>query len=169
MGKLLVLLLGGVIVFNLGGTDDKQTIPEKEGKRIAESIRRCFEGEDKTQGKAITDNKPRNIIGIEKIEERKKSILRTIDRLTNISKTSIFLRDIPLKNKIDDICNCFFIFVPQTKDFISVKKQDHSFSFPLRVGSEIQKTDDKILRDMKKNVYKNNFNYLYTLKEFSES
>ena len=117
----------------------------------------------------ITDKKPRNIIGIEKIEKRKKSILRTIDRLTNISKTSIFLRDIPLKNKIDDFCNCFFIFVPQTKDFISVKKQNQDLSFPLRVGSEMQKTDDKKLRDMKKNVYKNNFNYLYKLKEFSES
>lgn len=117
----------------------------------------------------ISDKKPRKIIGIERIEERKKSILRTIDRLTNISKTSIFLRDIPLKNKNDDFCNCFFIFVPQTKDYISVKKQNQDFSFPLRVGSEIQKTDDKILREMKKDVYKNNFNYLYTLKEFSES
>jgi len=117
----------------------------------------------------ITNNIPRKIVGLEKIEERKTSIPKTLKKFTNLKLTSCIIRDIHIKGENNEKCKCLAIIIPQTKDVIEVKGLDNKISFPIRIGAGLDRVDYKTISEAKINVYRNNFKFIHKLLEFSNT
>ena len=117
----------------------------------------------------ITDYKPREIVGLEKVEEKSININKIVGNRTNIKPSSCRLREIRINTNKDDPKSCLFLFIPQTKEIIEVINKDNTISFPLRVGLEVIKKTNKEIGKLKKKVYLNNFNFINLINEFTQS
>lgn len=117
----------------------------------------------------ITNAKPRQIVGFEKIEVRSKNINKIIGNRTNIKPSSYKIREIRIKNIKDEPKSCLFLFIPQTKEVVEIINIDGTISFPLRVGLEVIKKTNKEIEKLRKKIYLNNFNFINQINEFTQS
>lgn len=117
----------------------------------------------------IGDNKPRKIIGLEKIEDGSINVNKIIGNRTNIKLSSCKIREIQIKTNKDESKSCLFLFIPQTKEVVEVINVDDTVSIPLRLGLEVLKKTSKEITKSKKKIYLNNFDHINRIKEFTLS
>ncbi len=117
----------------------------------------------------ITNEIPRKIVGLEKIEEKMNSIPKLLSRITNLKLTTCVMRDILIKKENEYECRILVIIIPQTKNVTEVKGLDQNFSYPLRVGAGLIKSDFNTILESKKDIYRQNFKFIRKLFEFTNS
>lgn len=117
----------------------------------------------------ITNDKPREIVGVDKTEERGTNINKIIEQRTNIKPTSYILRAITIQTEKNEKKYCLFLFIPQIKETVEVRTLDGTISYPLRVGFEVIKKERIDIENLKQNIFINNFNFVYRIKEFIEN
>ena len=117
----------------------------------------------------ITNKKPRIVVGVEKPEEKMKTVSRTLTRLTNLKLSDFLLRSISIKSS-DGISNeCFLLAIAQTTNYIEVKGVNGRLSYPIRKGSELILVNIETIIKNKENVNRNNYNFFYKIAEFIAS
>ncbi len=117
----------------------------------------------------IKNDKPREIVGVDKIEARGININKIIEQRTNIKATSYILRAILIQTQKNEEKYCLFLFIPQIKKTIEVRTIDSTISYPLRVGFEVIKKERTEIENIKQTVFLNNFNFVYIIKEYTET
>ena len=110
----------------------------------------------------ITDEIPREIVSIDDLENRKKSIKSTIRNYINIDYNLIVLQEV----KLEDNKKCLVIVIAQTKDSIEVRGLKNVYSYPIRLETGLEKINKSKIQKQKEDVLQNNFDFIINLKEF---
>jgi len=110
----------------------------------------------------ITDEIPREIVSIDDLENRKKSIKSTIRNYINIDYNFIVLQEV----KLEDNKKCLVIVIAQTKAAIEVRGLNNMYSYPIRLETGLEKIDKSKIQKQKEDVLQNNFDFIINLKEF---
>jgi len=107
----------------------------------------------------ISDNMPRDIIGIEDVEDKMKYISSTIKKHIEYENEFTYIKEVQIT--VDDsIKKCIVIAISQTKDPVSIKKPDNSYTYPYRDTSGMIKESSKKIEYIKENIYKDNYHFL---------
>jgi len=144
------------------------TVKEKKKIEFCEEIAAFANAEGGVIIIGITDKIPRKIVGLEKIEEKKNSIPSILNKFTNLKLTTYIMRDILIKAENNEERRLLAIIIPQTKKVSHVKGLDQKFSYPIRIGSRLNKVDYNTILELKKNINQPNFKFIHRLYEFSK-
>jgi len=113
----------------------------------------------------ITDKKPRKIIGIANLENRMETIRKTIIRWITYKEAFFTLREIKLKDGQEFDVSCLILAIKQTKNPIGVRHKDKRHSFPVRLETGHNYEDFEVLKLLKKDILRDNYNFLDHLRE----
>ena len=144
------------------------SVKEKKKLEFCEDIAAFANAEGGIIIIGVTNEIPRKIVGLEKIEEKMNSIPKLLSRITSLKLTTCVMRDIVIKKENDYESRILVIIIPQTKNVIEIKGLDHNFSYPLRVGAGLIKSDLNTILESKKDIYRQNFKFIHKLYEFSK-
>ena len=114
----------------------------------------------------VTDEPPRRIVGIQGLEDRLKFTKEVLKRHTNYGTDFAHFQQVPMKDEAGKDKTCLTIAIAQTKDVISVKDQQGRFSYPIRLETGIHRSDYNKIRESKKYVSRDNYNFVSDLYTF---
>lgn len=117
----------------------------------------------------ITDQIPREIIGIDDLENRKKSIKTTIQKYTNVNYNFVVLQEVSFDANEKTNIKCLILSIAQTKDAIEVRGLNNTYSYPIRVETGLVKVEKSYIQKMKEECPQNNFDFIINLKEFANN
>lgn len=112
----------------------------------------------------ITDQIPRQIIGLDNLESKVQSIKTILNRHLNRNSDFIHLQVVPMLDERQVKKNCLVIAIAQTKDVIFIKDQAGRITYPKREETGLEPADPQDLTVTKSSVYKDNYFYLSTYK-----
>lgn len=117
----------------------------------------------------ITNKIPREIKGIEESLERKVQDCRDkILKWTDYDKDFFQIKTISLSDKKGSIKTCVIIIVAQTKEVIGVKQENEDYSYKIRLETGCKSFNRNKIKETKKNLYDDNYNFFKNLKEFCQ-
>lgn len=141
-------------------------IKEKKQVEFCEKIASFANAEGGVIILGITDKIPREITGIEDIENRKKSVKTTLQKYINVSKDFTMLKEILIKDAEGMDRNCLVCAIAQTKDPIEVRGLNKSYSYPIRLGPGLDKVDKLKIQQAKKSISQDNYDFILNLQKF---
>ena len=114
----------------------------------------------------VTDEIPREITGIEDLENRRKSIKGTLQKYINVPKSFTVLKEVLIKDTEGIDRHCLVLAIAQAKDPIEVRGLNKSYSYPIRLGPGFEKVDKLKIQQAKKSISQDNYDFILNLREF---
>jgi len=115
----------------------------------------------------IKDQFPRDIKGVPDIEDRMNTCVSVINRRIEHAENVCFLKEIILKDDNNVSRRCFVIVIPQTREPLYVKKENNSYSFPIRLETGLERWSPWDIEERKIEIEKDNFGFLIEIQNFS--
>ena len=113
------------------------------------------------------ENAPRNIIGIEDLENKVKSTKLVIRNHIKYDTEFTHLQQVLMTDDDGKEVSCLVIAIAQTKDVISVKDEQGRFSYPRREGTGLERRDKETIIKSKAHVTKDNYEFISDLDKFT--
>ncbi|MHA2127792.1 MAG: AAA family ATPase [Promethearchaeota archaeon] len=118
----------------------------------------------------ISDKIPRNIIGLDydPLETRVRDLKILIKKRTN-NNNFVDIQQIKLKDKNNSEKICLIIVIAQTMKIVSVLRDDRSYIYKKRIGTSSESVAPEEIRESKKTLDGDNFDYLSYLKSYVDN
>lgn len=116
----------------------------------------------------ITNSPPRTIVGIEDLENKLKATKSVLMRYIKYSGDFVHFQPITLLDSEKNEMNCLVIIVAQTKDEVPVEDVSGRFSYPSRLETGLERLDPNRIRESKRGIYVDNYDFLLTLNKSVE-
>ena len=113
----------------------------------------------------ISDKPPRDVIGLNDIETKMNQLEDLIYKFIEYPKEFAFVKSISLKNSKGSEVDCILIAIAQTKEGVAVKDDDNNYSFFFRITSGKQKRSPRAIKELKKEIVRDNYKFLNYLRE----
>jgi len=114
----------------------------------------------------VTNEPPRRIVGIPDLENRLKSTTKVLKRHTVYYFDFTHFQQVLMKDEVGRDKTCLVIVVSQTKGVVRVKDQQGKYSFPIRLETGLHRADYETIRDSKKYISRDNYNFISDLYSF---
>jgi hypothetical protein len=145
--------------------DNKQE-KEKKGLKFCEEVA-CFAN---AKGGVLIigiTNETRKVVGLEDLENKVKATDYVMKRWIDYPHDFVHCQQIQMKNDSDQEKNCLVIAIAQTKDVVGVKDETGKFSYPLRLGTGLDRVNPDTIRASKATVHDTNYSFLRDLLTFT--
>lgn len=113
----------------------------------------------------ITDEIPRKIEGTNPTENDLNDLKNLILDLITPSKDFVKIKLVPINDNDENKKYLLFFIIAQTSDVLGVKHDNDTIKYVIRMTSGTKPVDPQVVKDLKKNVKRDNYNYIYILKE----
>lgn len=117
----------------------------------------------------IKDQFPRAINGVPDIEDKMNTCVSVINRRIKHAKNVCFLKEIILKDDNDVTRRCFVIVIPQTRKPLSIKKENDTYSYPIRLETGLERWSPWDIEERKIGIEKDNFNFIIEIQKYSNT
>lgn len=117
----------------------------------------------------LTDQIPRKVKGVEDLENKIKSIKVTLQKYINTSNSFTVPKEVLVKDSEGIDQHCLILAIAQTKNPIEVRGLDRKYSYPIRLGTGLEKVDKTKIQLAKTEIIHDNFDFLLSLQEFVKS
>lgn len=114
----------------------------------------------------VTDEPPRRIVGIRDTENRLKFTKEVLKRHAVYDTDFTHFQQVLMKDEVGTDKTCLVIVVSQTKGVVRVKDQQGKYSFPIRLETGKARVDYETIKDSKKYVMRDNYNFMSDLYTF---
>lgn len=116
----------------------------------------------------ITDKSPRRIIGVQDLENKLKFTEEVLKRHINYATDFVHFQQILMKDEAGNNKKSLIIAIAQTKDVVSVRDKSGRFSYPIRLGTGLGRSDHDKIKYSKTNVLHDhdNYNFIISLDRF---
>ncbi|MCP8309008.1 MAG: ATP-binding protein [archaeon] len=114
----------------------------------------------------VTDKPPRRIVGVQDLENRLKSTKSVLKRYVNYVGDYVHFQEIPMKNEEGQDKSCLIIAVAQTRNVVAVRDHCGRFTYPIRLETGLERADYDKIKNLKRNVLHDNYDYILDLKQF---
>jgi len=114
----------------------------------------------------VTNEPPRRIEGILDLENRLKFAKEVLRRHAVYVSDFTHFQQVLMRDEVGRDKTCLVIVVSQTKGVVRVKDQQGKYSFPIRLETGKSRADEDMIKDSKKYVIRDNYNFMSDLYTF---
>ncbi|MEJ2249568.1 MAG: ATP-binding protein [Candidatus Lokiarchaeota archaeon] len=111
----------------------------------------------------ISDKSPREIKGLNYIENKINQLDRIIHNFTDYNRGFVKIKPISLKSKEGEDKDCIVVIISQTKECIAVKDKNKNYSYYFRISSGKEKRTFREIKDIKKEINRDNYKFINQL------
>ena len=113
----------------------------------------------------ISDKTPRELKGLNDIETKMNHLKEIISKFIDYPKDFVSIKSISLTDSKGIEIDCILIAIAQTKEGVAVKDDDNNYSFFYRITSGKQKRSPREIKELKKEIVRDNYKFLNNLRE----
>jgi len=114
----------------------------------------------------ISDKTPRELKGLNNIETKMNHLNEFILKFIEYPNDFTFIKSISLTDsKGGSEIDCILIVIAQTKEGVAVKDDNNNYSYFYRITSGRQKRSPREIKELKKEIVRDNYKFLNNLRE----
>jgi len=114
----------------------------------------------------ISDKPPRKIIGLDDLENKLKFAKSKIKEHIDYDSDFTHFQPIQIKNETGELVSCLIIAIAQTRNVVSVNDKKGRYTYPIRVSTGFDRANPKKIKESKKRITKDNYDFLEELVAF---